>query len=52
MRFKYPYAREGNGRLALAYLHRVGWIARSALPGFLAWRRARSVARRSGRQPD
>jgi Uncharacterised nucleotidyltransferase len=52
MRFKYPYAREGTARLALAYLHRIVWVARSAIPGFLAWRRARRAARSDGRQSD
>ncbi len=44
MRFKYPYARKGPGRLTLAYLFRPLWIARWAVPGFLSWQRVRATA--------
>ena len=47
MRFKYPFARRGRGRLLLAYLYRILWLARWAWPGFVAWRRARKAARGS-----
>jgi hypothetical protein len=50
MRFKYPWARRGAAHLALAYLYRLLWIARWAVPGFLAWRRARAAARSSAQQ--
>jgi len=51
MRFKYRFAREGKGRLLLAYLYRLLWIAGRALPGFLSWRRSRRDARTS-RAPE
>ena len=44
MRYKYPYARKGRAHLALAYGDRALWIARCAVPGFLAWRRLRRTA--------
>lgn len=49
MRFKYPYARKGPGHLVLAYAYRPFWIARRALPGFLAWRRSRQAVEESRR---
>ena len=52
MRFKYRFARNGKGGLALAYLYRLLWIAGRALPGFLSWRRSRREARMSGRVPE
>jgi len=51
MRFKYRFARKGKGRLALAYLYRLLWIASRALPGFLSWRRSRGAARASRGTP-
>jgi putative nucleotidyltransferase-like protein len=44
-----PLARKGKLGLVLAYLYRPLWLARWALPGYLAWRRARRAARDSER---
>jgi hypothetical protein len=52
MRFKYRFAREGRGRLALAYIYRLLWIAGRTLPGFLSWRRSRREARATRRAPE
>jgi hypothetical protein len=45
MRFKYRFARNGKGGLALAYLYRLIWICGRAVPGFVSWRRSRREAR-------
>lgn len=52
MRFKHPYARKGAAQLLLTYLYRPLWLARWAVPGLRAWRRARLAARRSQRARD
>ncbi|MDQ3586751.1 MAG: nucleotidyltransferase family protein [Actinomycetota bacterium] len=41
MRWWSPLARRGPAGLALAYCWRLVWLATQAVPGFLAWRRAR-----------
>jgi len=48
MRFKHPWARKGPGHLAVAYLYRFLWLIRWCGPAFVAWRRARNVAQKSG----
>ncbi len=48
MRMRYPLARRGTAGLVAAYLYRPFWLVRWALPGFLAWRGARDLARASG----
>ena len=52
MRFKYRFARNGKGGLALAYLYRLLWIAGRVLPGFLSWRRSHREARARGHEPE
>ena len=44
MRWWSPLARRGRAGLALAYCWRPAWLATRAVPGFLAWRRARRKA--------
>ncbi len=44
MRWWSPLARRGRAGLALAYCWRPVWLATRAVPGFLAWRRARRKA--------
>ncbi len=41
MRWWRPIARRGPLGLAVAYVWRLGWLAGHAIPGFLAWRRAK-----------
>jgi hypothetical protein len=41
MRWWSPLARRGPAGLILAYLGRPFWLARHAIPGYLAWRRAK-----------
>jgi hypothetical protein len=40
MRWWSPIARRGQIGLAASYVRRLVWLARKAVPGFLAWRRA------------
>lgn len=44
MRWWTPLARRGRRGLAAAYLWRTLWLVYRALPGYLAWRRARQAA--------
>jgi Uncharacterised nucleotidyltransferase len=44
MRWWRPLARRGRLGLALAYAWRLAWLATHAVPGYLAWRRARRHA--------
>jgi hypothetical protein len=39
-----PWSRGSGARLAAAYVYRTGWLAVHAIPGYLAWRRARRTA--------
>jgi Uncharacterised nucleotidyltransferase len=48
MRWWRPLARRGRLGLALAYAWRLVWLATHAVPGYVAWRRAR---RQTGEQP-
>jgi Uncharacterised nucleotidyltransferase len=41
----HPLARSGRSRLALAYVLRIGWLARWSVPGFRAWFRVRRDVR-------
>jgi hypothetical protein len=36
-----PWSRGSRARLAAAYAYRLGWLMTTAVPGLLAWRRAR-----------
>ena len=45
MRAWSPLARRGRVGLAAAYGFRIVWLARHAIPGFIAWSRARKSAR-------
>jgi hypothetical protein len=47
MRLRYPVARNGTHGLLYAYLYRLWWLARWAVPGLRSWRRSQRVARDS-----
>jgi hypothetical protein len=48
MRVWYPLARRGAAGLLLAYVQRLAWLGKAAVPALRAWRRARREARRAG----
>jgi hypothetical protein len=43
MRLRYPVARKGLPGLLIAYLYRLWWLARWAVPGLRSWRRSKSL---------
>jgi hypothetical protein len=51
MRLRYPVARKGLPGLLYAYVYRLWWLARWAIPGLRSWRRSQRLVR-AGRSPE
>jgi hypothetical protein len=45
MRLRYPVARRGLAGLLYAYVYRLWWLARWAIPGLRSWRKSQRLAR-------